>query len=371
MTNNQNNESPFKDEPWHESVNAAALIKDIQICISRFVILKEEEALAISLWVIHTYFIKAAHEPQIFEHTPYLQISSPEKKCGKSTLRECIGELVARPLTVMGASSASLYRVISSRLPTLLIDEADTFLRNKPDIDQILTSGYKQDGIIIRQGGKTYEETKEFSTWCAKLIAGIGSLTDTVESRCIVVRLRRKLKHESVERKNYVLSKYPNYFVELRRKIVRFVVDYESLITIQNITLPDELDDRTQDNWRGLLKIANFCGEDIGCQTLKAALSLHTTDMEESTDSIELLRDLKQIIEQSSSIHISSTDLISNLKGMEHRPWSTFGKDGLNAYQLSKKLKPFGIFPGQSKHGSIPVRGYFVSELKEVIDRYV
>lgn len=357
--------------PWEKYVGCAQLIEEVFVCIKRFVVLDQEQAYAITLWILHTYFIRDKEEIQLFDTTPYLLISSPEKRCGKSTLREIIAELVPRPLNVMNASAASLYRVISARLPTLLIDEADTFFGGKLELTGILNSGYKQDGNVIRQTGKSWEATMEFSTWCAKLIAGIGNISDTTQSRCIVISLKRKLATESVERRNQVLSENPTYFLDLKRKILRFVIENELGIMKQNITISNVLDDRSQDNWRGLLKIAHYCGEDEGFKADQAAIKLSSVNHEESTDSIELLKDIAILIPDINGDRVSSSFLVQKLIKQEDRPWSTYQGRGLTPYHLSTKLKPFNIKPELRKVDGIGQRGYLLSELVEVIDRYL
>jgi putative DNA primase/helicase len=369
---NSKNQALFPDlVPWEGYVGCSQLIDEIHKCISRFVVLDDEQAYAITLWILHTYFIRAKGEIQLFDHTPYLLISSPEKRCGKSTLREIIAELVPRPLNVMNASTASLYRVISSRLPTLLIDEADTFFSGKSELAGILNSGYKQDGNVIRQTGKSYEITTEFSTWCAKLIAGIGNISDTTQSRCIVISLKRKLATEVVDRRNQVLSDFPNYFLDLQRKILKFVLENESCIMKQSVTLPNALDDRSQDNWRGLLKIAYYCGEDDGLRANQAALKLSAINYEESTDAIELLKDIAFLLPDMKGERIASSVLVQKLNIQEDRPWATYQKSGLTPYHLSMKLKPFNIKPELRKVDGSGQRGYLLSELKSVIDRYM
>jgi len=369
---NSKNQALFPDLlPWEGYVGCSQLIDEIHKCISRFVVLDDEQAYAITLWILHTYFIKARGELQLFENTPYLLISSPEKRCGKSTLREIIADLVPRPLNVMNASTASLYRVISARLPTLLIDEADTFFSGKSELAGILNSGYKQDGNVIRQTGKNYETTAEFSTWCAKLIAGIGTISDTTQSRCIVICLKRKLVTEVVDRRNQVLSDFPNYFLDLQRKILRFVLDNELAIIKQPVTLSNMLDDRAQDNWRGLLKIAHFCGQDEGLRADQTAIKLSEVNYEESTDAIELLKDIDSLLPEFKGDRIPSAVLVQKLKLQDDRPWGTYQRNGLTPYHLSMKLRPFNIKPELRKIDGSGHRGYLLSELKAVIDRYL
>jgi len=65
-------------EPWAESVDGAALLDGIRKIFERYVILPAGAAVMLALWILHTYTLDAN------EQTPYVAITSPEKRCGKS-----------------------------------------------------------------------------------------------------------------------------------------------------------------------------------------------------------------------------------------------------------------------------------------------
>ena len=69
-------------------------------------------------WIVFTWLWEEAH------YIPLLVLTSPEKGCGKSTLRDVIAALVRRPLRAVGVSDGSIHRVIGTLRPTLLVDEA-------------------------------------------------------------------------------------------------------------------------------------------------------------------------------------------------------------------------------------------------------
>jgi hypothetical protein len=66
----------------------------------------------------------------------------------------------------------------------------------------VLNCGYRRGGVASISVGKgTDIEAKDFSTFCAKALAGIGHLPDTVADRSIPIRLKRKAPGEGeVER---------------------------------------------------------------------------------------------------------------------------------------------------------------------------
>jgi hypothetical protein len=86
----------------------------------------------IALWILHTHAFDAA------QITPRLAIVSPEKRCGRSTVLELLSALVRRPLEAASITTAVLFRSIESHGPTLLVDEADSFLRERDDLCGVL-----------------------------------------------------------------------------------------------------------------------------------------------------------------------------------------------------------------------------------------
>src|SRR5262249_61522438 len=83
--------------------------------------------------------------------------------------------------------------------PCLLVDEADSFLRDNEEIRGVVNSGHARDGAVIRNVGDDHEP-REFSTWAPVAIACIGKLPGTIEDRSIVVPMRRRRPAERIDR---------------------------------------------------------------------------------------------------------------------------------------------------------------------------
>jgi putative DNA primase/helicase len=87
---------------------------------------------AVALWIVASWGLfppaDPAGGPDLF---PLLGISSPAKRCGKTTLLETISYLVRRALTAADLTEAALFRTIDKYCPTLLIDEFDRLIRKK------------------------------------------------------------------------------------------------------------------------------------------------------------------------------------------------------------------------------------------------
>ena len=96
---------------------------------------------AAALWVLHSYLIEK------FLVSPRLGVSSPVKRCGKTTLLDVLGSLLLRPLPTANVTSSAVFRVVEAYRPTLLVDEADTFLR---DNDELAASSTPGTGTVAR-----------------------------------------------------------------------------------------------------------------------------------------------------------------------------------------------------------------------------
>ena len=75
-----------------------------------------------------------------------LAFTSPEKRCGKTTALDAVGLVACRPLVTANVTAAAIFRTIEAAGPTLLIDEADTFLRDNEDLRGILNAGQSAAG---------------------------------------------------------------------------------------------------------------------------------------------------------------------------------------------------------------------------------
>ena len=81
--------------------------------------------------------------------TPRLAVRAPTRGCGKTTLLDVIGR-GACALATENISTAALFRTIEAGHPTLFIDEFDTGSRDNDELREILNSGHRQGGRVVR-----------------------------------------------------------------------------------------------------------------------------------------------------------------------------------------------------------------------------
>ncbi len=240
--------------PWPDAVDGVALLNDLAEILSTYVLLPQCCDTIVALWIV------MAHAHDAFSISPLLTLTSPTKRCGKSTLIELLLHLTPRPLQASNISPAALFRSVEKWEPTLLIDEGDTFLGLDVQYVNLLNGSHKKAlAFVIRCEGEGYEP-RQFKTWSPKVIAHIGALPPTVHDRSIEIRMRRKLPTEKVERLRY--DHAPKSFTPLLRKAWAWAHGHEKQIVAAEPEVPQWLDDRAQDNWRVLLKIAEVVGGD-------------------------------------------------------------------------------------------------------------
>lgn len=107
---------------WPEHVGGSELLSELVATFRRYVVLPPSCDATLALWTIHAHAFDASPV------TPRLAITSPEKRCGKTTTLEVVQALVPRPILASNITAAAVFRTIEVARPTLLIDEADTFL---------------------------------------------------------------------------------------------------------------------------------------------------------------------------------------------------------------------------------------------------
>ena len=349
--------------PWPEPIDPAQVLDDIAATTRRFIVCTPEVANTVALWAAMTWFMDSVHV------APLAMITAPEKRCGKTQLMTIISRLSARAVVASNISPAALYRTIQAWSPALMIDEADTFMRDNEELRGIVNCGHTRDtAFVIRTTGDDHTPTR-FSTWGAKAIAGIGRLADTLMDRSIILELRRKLPTEQVERLRYA---EPSLFPNLRSMLARFAEDCQEEVRIARPDLPENLNDRQQDNWEPLLAIAQVTGGDWPSKALKAAQKLSGTESMAQTIGTELLADIRAIFENRNIDRIKTADLIDALCDDDEAPWCAYNRGkAISSRQIAKRLKDYGITSGTIRISGTTAKGYLLADFTEAFSRYI
>ncbi|HVR73910.1 MAG TPA: DUF3631 domain-containing protein, partial [Planctomycetota bacterium] len=321
----------FEDpEPWPDPVDVAALLEEIEAVLRRYMVLPERAYGAVALWILHTHAIDAA------DISPRLNIKSPEMQCGKTRLLSIVAACARKPLAAANVTAAAVFRVMEAFAPTLLVDEADSFLEANEELRGILNSGHSRATAFVPRCAGDAHDVKLFSTWGAVVIAAIGDIPGTLADRSIEVSMKRKAPGEKVGR---LRRRDASSWAEpIRRKAWRWVEDNIEALKAAEPELPPELGDRDADNWEPLLAIADLAGEEWAKRAREVAVLLSggRDGAVRAGDGVLLLGDIRTafftglsglLLTERSTDRSPTKDLLRALNSMDERPWPGWRKD--------------------------------------------
>jgi putative DNA primase/helicase len=349
-------------EPWPIQVEGSTLLDEIVDAIRSYVILSENEARAVALWVL------LCHAFDAFNISPKLAITSPEKQCGKTTLLDVLGCLVPRPLLTANTSASPIFRAIELSRPTLLIDEADTFLKKSDELRGILNSGHRKGGSVLRVVGDQHEP-RMFSTWAPAAIAMIGKLPDTLEDRSISVRLRRRGRDEIVQR---FRPDRTDQLERMARMAARWAADHFERLAKSDPWVPTTLHNRAADNWRPLIGVADAVGRNWPERARMIAEKATATQNDQSTK-VMLLGDIRAAFDAAATDRLSTENLVQYLIGQDDRPWPEWTNGmPISKAALSRMLSKFMIHSGSIRlpDGTSP-KGFYRRSFEDAFTRYL
>ncbi|HKD37450.1 MAG TPA: DUF3631 domain-containing protein, partial [Pirellulales bacterium] len=314
-----------------------------------------------ALWVLHTYL------PDRSLVSPRLTIASPEKRCGKTTLLDVLARLALKSLPTANVTAAAIFGVVEAYRPTLLIDEADTFLRDNDELRGIVNSGHRRGGSVLRTVGDDHE-VRAFSTYSACAIALIGRLPETLHDRSVIVLLKRRLPTEAIKP---FRPDRAGRLDDLARKAARWAADNAERIGDADPDIPEGVFNREADNWRPLLAIADAAGDEWPERARDALQAAHTAEDDQSRPAM-LLSDIKAAFAERDADRLPSASLVAALVEIEGRPWAEYrhGK-AMTQNQLARALKPLGIVPELIRQGENVSRGYTLGQFAEAFERYL
>ncbi len=257
--------------------------------------------------------------------------------------------------------------------PTILFDEIDTVFgpkaKDNEEIRGLLNAGHRRGAVagrcVVR--GKMVE-TEEIPAYCAVALAGLGALPDTILSRCVVVRMRRRAPGELVEQFRRRING-PEGF-ELRDRLETWAELTVAPAVHSYPAIPPSIKDRDADVWEPLLSVADAAGGDWPRLARVAAVAL-VADCKRETPSlgVKLLADIKEVFGDGD--HLGTEALLSRLHKLEESPWGDLKGKPLDARGLARRLSPYDIKPANIRHLGEVVKGYRREDLHDAWQRYL
>jgi len=348
--------------------SGADLLREVNALLGRFVVFPSDEThIAATLWVLHAHMVDA------FETTPRLAFLSPEPGSGKTRALEIIEMLVPNPLLTTNVTPAYLIRKLADEdRPTLLFDEIDTVFgpRAKSDNEEVrglLNSGYRRGATsgrcVVR--GKTVL-TEDFPSYAAVALAGLDDLPDTVATRSVIVKMRRRAPHERVQPFRRRVHEPEGH--ELRARLAAWADDHRAEVEGAWPELPEEIQDRDADVWEPLLAVADAAGEEWPALARVSAVSLVSlSEGERGGLGLTLLADLRSIF--GDAVEMGTKEILDGLHGLEESPWTDLRGKPLDANGLAYRLGKYEIKSRQIR--SVNRKGYRREDLHDAWVRYL
>lgn len=356
-----------------ENPDGAQLLDDIEHFLGRFVVYpSEHERRAHTLWIAHCWWMDC------WDSTPRIAFLSPEPGSGKSRSLEVTEPLVPRPVHAVNTTSAYLFRKVSDPAgrPTILYDEIDTVFgpkaKENEDIRGMLNAGHRKGALagrcVIR--GKTVE-FEELPAYCAVALAGLDDLPDTLMSRCVPIRMRRRAPSEPVE--PWRLRINGGEAERLYRRMLAWSTSVRPLADGNWPDMPAGVEDRDADVWEALLAVADLAGGHWPESARATAVTLVTASKGRVPSvGVLLLRDLRTVFQQVDRDKLPTGDIIAELLRMDESPWAVIRKGNpIDARGLSQRLRKYGIGPEPQRAGADVFKGYSRSQFVDAWSRYL
>lgn len=345
----------------------AQLLDDVSEYIGRFVAFPSEHALtAVSLWAIH------AHAIDLFDATPRLALLSPEPGSGKTRTLEVLDLLVPQPMHALSVSAPAIFRSIATERPTLLADEVDSIFGRRgkddsaEDVRALLNAGHRRGARIPRCVGPTHD-VRMFDAYAAVALAGLGDLPDTLMSRSVIIRMRKRAPNEYIEPFRYRIAAPAGH--ELRERIAAWVLTVsDDLATFP--AMPPGVTDRPADCWEALLAVADAAGGRWPITAREACVELcRVASSREASLGVRLLADTKTIFGEED--RLSTETILKRLHELEESPWNDLRGHPLDARGLARRLSAYGIASTKVKILEASLRGYRREDLHDAWVRYL
>jgi Protein of unknown function (DUF3631) len=349
----------------------ANILNDIHDFLGRFVIYPSKEAHdAHVLWIAHTHVMDA------WESTPRIAFLSPEPASGKSRAIEVSELLVPNAVEAINVTPAYLFRKVGNddAKPTILYDEIDTVFgpkaKENEEIRGLINAGHRRGAVAGRcvVHGKIFK-TEEISAYCAVALAGLGWLPDTLLTRSIIIRMRRRAPNEKIEPFRRRVTEREG--LGLKNRLAAWGAKATKQMTDARPEMPQGIEDRNADVWEAPFAIADAAGEDWAKRARVAAVTLVTAAAErEPSLGIKLLSDLRDIF--GNAEQMTTLVILDRLKDLPESPWNDLKGKQLNDRGLANRLRQYSIKSRTlNLGGESRAKGYVREDFYDAWERYL
>ena len=129
------------------------------------------------------------------------------------------------------------------------------------------------------------------------------------------------------------------------------------------------VEDRAADTWEPLIVVADVAGGDWPARARLAALALTAEDDSDTTLGARLLGDLRDVFGDRDAMH--GETILGALHGIPEAPWGDYFGRPMNARDMAKLLKPYGVSSTDVKVDGVNKKGYRREHLHDPWTRYL
>ena len=348
-----------------DGVTGAQVLDGVVRFINRYVVMPSPQAVdAVALFVAHTHGIEAA------DTCPYLHVTSPEKRAGKTVLLDVITPLVGSALPAVSASAAAIYRGIveDGVRRTLVLDEVDAVFTAKGSeqaeaLRQVLNAGTRRGATVIRCNGNT-GKNETFDPFGPKVLGGIADVPATLADRCITIPMTRATPEQVAELEPARYRVLVAGAQEHHELLAGWVASVEDRAADLRPTVVPGITSRAMDAWEPLLALAELAGEQWAARATAAALALSKDDPEAGAQDNIYRRILTACVEvMGADQFLPSEDLVDRLKSHDSE-WQFLNSGGLTTTALARLLRRWRVKPERSTGSGLRQRGYTQAALR-------
>jgi hypothetical protein len=354
----------------------AKVLDAVAAFIRQHLVCDNHQLTILTLWTASPYCFEC------FPVASYLDVRSPEPHCGKSLCLNLLSDLCDPVIFLGGMPPGTLIqrfvngrRLLTTQSKekeepiasfTILLDDCHNTLgpSERQPIVGLLNSGSETDGIF-----GVGEHDYDF--FGPKAFAGNTPLPRSLAARCIPIVLRRPRPSETCARYNSADFRDTTQALVARLKQWLTKETQVALFLAAKKdpeNLPVTLSPGQRKCAEPLIHIADAAGGSWPA-TVREALS-SVFDLADASPELQMLWDIHDVFRlKNYPEYLSTSDLLSELRTMETRPWSAWGPK--SGKRLAGHLRPFRIIPQHLNRSEGDFRAYLVKDFQDAWERYL
>lgn len=361
----------------NSSLNPAQELDSIASFIREYLVCDDHQLTTLTLWVAYTWCAN------MFRTASYLDVRSPEPQSGKSVCLNLLDSLCCEPTFINAATPRTLVdRLLLDRGIRQFADRVENKEKDHPWIpvtflldncDYSFGTSDRHSSIAILNCGSEVTSLyshglEDYLVAAPKAFAGNTPLPGSLASRCIPIVLQRikfseQVKPLYIDELEAITGRFKHWLKSWAQEVSPQLQETRS----DSIQFPPALTPRQRQCAEPLLRVANLLGGPWPAKARAALAALFGCC--EYNDQVQILRDIRDFfLQKDQPEKLPTEDLLGYLRGLEDRPWNTWGPK--SGSRLGGLLRPFGIFSQPMKLQGASLKGYYRQDFQDAWERY-